>query len=279
MIIIWGYLRKYSAKHESSVCLQQQPNNNTPRTKNRSSNVIRELVVNWTSWRFDAVHFGLSPCIELFLTDNHRRPRVPEDGEQMTLQDFEELIGQCLFSSLKVSIKMFIWSERLNPTSDLWSSMCLLSGCRLILFWLMLLNRSSAVSLKDSLGFPTWAMLIDSLTLICNLSSIDVLSRPVAKGGHFGAMPPCWSGVPPRWMFPPECLPLSAPPLNSPRWVPPGECPPAECRPPSAPSSPPTSPVEFVKLRRLPPLEFVKPRRLPPPRIRKTSPTTPPSNS
>ena len=113
-------------------------------------------------------------------------------------------------------------------------------------------------------------------------------ARPVAKGGHFGAVPPRWIGVPPRWMFPPECLPLSAPPLNSPRWVPLGECPPAECRPPSAPSSPPTSPVEFVKIRRLPPprtrktspttlpLEFVKPRRLPPPRIVKPRRLPPP---
>ena len=65
-------------------------------------------------------------------------------------------------------------------------------------------------------------------------------------------------------MFPPECLPLSAP-----RSIAPDECPrrvpPAECRPPSAPS-PPITRLEFVKLRRLPP----------PPRIRKTSPTTPP---
>ena len=43
---------------------------------------------------------------------------------------------------------MLIWSERLNPTSDLWSSMCLLPGRRLILLLLMLLNRFSAVSLR-----------------------------------------------------------------------------------------------------------------------------------
>ena len=122
-----------------------------------------------------------------------------------------------------------------------------------------------------------WGMSLDNFELIYKTEilctdrwswSVELQPRPVAKGGHFGAVPPRWSGVPPRWMFPAECLPLSAPPLNSPRWVPPGECPPAECRPPSAPLSPPTSPVEFVKLRNL--------ADYPPPRIRKTSPTTPP---
>ena len=97
-------------------------------------------------------------------------------------------------------------------------------------------------------------------------------SQARSQGGHFGAVPPRWSGVPPRWMFPPECLPLSAPPLNSPRWVPPRWVPPRWMPSAERPlaADRPTTPLEFLKLRRLPPT---------PPRIRKTSPTTPLSNS
>ena len=98
--------------------------------------------------------------------------------------------------------------------------------------------------------------------------------RPVAKGGHFGAVPPRWSGVPPRWMFPlnvyhwvpprsiapDECPPVSAPPRwVPPRWMPSAECPLAADYPPRFRKTSPTTPsLEFLKLRRLPPLEFVK---------------------
>ena len=103
-----------------------------------------------------------------------------------------------------------------------------------------------------------------------------------SQGGAFwGRAPPLkWSAPPlnvPRWMFTIEC-----PPLNSPRCVPPVECPPAECPPPSAPSPPttapgipktspkssqPTTPLRTPKSSPTTPLEFLKLRRLPPPRI------------
>ena len=94
-------------------------------------------------------------------------------------------------------------------------------------------------------------------------------NRPVAKGGHFGAVPPAEVECPPlnvpRWMFTIEC----PPPLNSLRWVPPVECPPlnvlsAPSPPTSAPGIPKTSPI-----RKTSPIP-------PPPRIRKTSSTAPP---
>ena len=118
--------------------------------------------------------------------------------------------------------------------------------------------------------------------------------RPVAKGGHFGAVPPRWSGVPPRWMFTIECPPRSIAAVEcppAPRWMPSAEC---ECplapaittpripktspttpprtpktsptTPPRTPKTSPTTPPRIRKLRRLPPpLEFLKLRRLPPP--------------
>ena len=91
------------------------------------------------------------------------------------------------------------------------------------------------------------------------------LSQARSQGGAFwGRAPPLkWSAPPlnvPPWMFTIECPPRS---------IAPDECRPVSAPPLSAPSlnapSPPTTPLEFLKLRHTTPLEFLKLRQLPPP--------------
>ena len=88
--------------------------------------------------------------------------------------------------------------------------------------------------------------------------------RPVAKGEHFGAVPPAEVECPPL-NAPAECPPLSAPPLNAPRWMLPVECPPLNAprwvppaeypttTPPRITRTSPTTPLELLELHRLPP--------------------------
>ena len=101
-----------------------------------------------------------------------------------------------------------------------------------------------------------------------SISHDNLLNRPVAKGGHFGAVPPRWSGVPPA-----ECPPLNACHWVPPRSITPDECPPLSAPPLNAPAEcplagiPKISGISDYPLEVLPPLEVLKLRRLPPPRI------------